>query len=141
MKLGIFLAIALIGANVAISANSIPAHSYDLTVSFADTLGGPSLVPRGGTLVPGSGYGFGPNQGLDLGSGLANPANYSIRMIFKLDVISGYRKLLDIQNLSSDQGCRAPRKKFSLARCDTMRYRSIIPATASTAPLLSNSSS
>lgn len=104
MKLGIFLAIALIGANVAILANSIPAHSYDLTVSFADTLGGPSLVPRGGTLVPGSGYGFGPNQGLDLGSGLANPANYSIRMIFKLDVISGYRKLLDIQNLSSDQG-------------------------------------
>lgn len=58
----------------------------------------------GGTLVAGTGYVFGRNQGLDLSRALANPANYSIRMIFSLDDTSGFRKLCDIQDLSSDQG-------------------------------------
>jgi len=40
-------------------------HNYDLNGSYADSLGGPSLVPvpNGGTLGA-TGYTFGPGQGL-----------------------------------------------------------------------------
>lgn len=78
-------------------------HQYRLEGSFADDLGGPNLVPDGGTLGSTS-YAFGPNQGLSLSNGLPDPANYSIETIFRFANLSGYRKILDFKNLSSDQG-------------------------------------
>ena len=98
-----WMASALIGTGLTAWAVDIPSHSYDLTTSFADSMGGPSLVSLGGTLISGTGYVFAPNQGLNLSGALADPANYSIKMSFKLDNTSGFRKLIDIKNLTSDQ--------------------------------------
>jgi hypothetical protein len=78
-------------------------HQYRLDGSFADDLGGPNLVPAGGTLGSTS-YAFGPNQGLSLSNGLPDSANYSIETIFRFANLSGYRKILDFKNLTSDQG-------------------------------------
>ena len=44
-------------------------HDYELNGSFADSLGGPALVPAGGTLNA-TNYSFAPNQGLSLSSWL-----------------------------------------------------------------------
>ncbi len=84
-------------------ADAAPAaltHDYRLDGSFTDDLGGPALVPAGGTLNP-TNYSFGPNQGLSLSNGLIDSANYSIEMIFNL---SGESKFLDFKDLGSDNG-------------------------------------
>jgi len=84
-------------------ADAAPAaltHDYRLDGSFTDDLGGPALVPAGGTLNP-TNYSFGPNQGLSLSNGLIDSANYSIEMIFNL---SDESKFLDFKDLGSDNG-------------------------------------
>src|SRR5581483_4712292 len=63
---------------------------------------GPPLVPNGGSLGP-AGSAFGAGQGPSL-SGAIAPATYSIEMLFSIDSTSGYRKLLDFKNRSSDDG-------------------------------------
>src|ERR1017187_6336549 len=93
-KFNVFFTIFLFGASLTAAAGITPSHSYDLTISLADSLGGPSLVPLGGTLVPGTGYVFGANQGLNLSGAFANPANYSIRMTFKIAKTSGFVKFI-----------------------------------------------
>ncbi|HEV3334429.1 MAG TPA: PEP-CTERM sorting domain-containing protein [Bryobacteraceae bacterium] len=88
------------------SANLV--DSYNLTSSYNDLLGGPSLTPNGGTLTPGTGYVFGVNtngtgEGLSLSNSLlSNPGNYSIEMNFEIDTTSGFRKLVDTKNLTED---------------------------------------
>ena len=93
------------------SASASVTHMYDLTTStpFSDTMGGPSLVPNGGTTTVGTGYVFGAGQGLSLSSALSDPANYGIEMVFKLNnvngngrALNGFAKLIDTKNLSSD---------------------------------------
>jgi len=79
------------------------AHDYVLTSSLNDILGGPSLVSDGGTLIP-SGYTFGADQGLNLSSALLNPADYSILMDFSFIDLNGYKKILDFQDRTSDNG-------------------------------------
>jgi acetyltransferase-like isoleucine patch superfamily enzyme len=79
--------------------------SYPLTSSFSDELGGPDLVPNGGTLQD-NGYVFGPGQGLSL-TNVLNPTNYSIEMLFRVDSTTGLgvtAKLIDFANLTSDVG-------------------------------------
>src|SRR5439155_4734808 len=44
-------------------------HDYELNNSFADALGGPDVIPNGGSLTP-STYVFGPNEGLTLSNAL-----------------------------------------------------------------------
>jgi hypothetical protein len=78
-------------------------HIYELNGNLADTLGGPNLVSAGGTLGP-SNYSFGPNQGLSVGDALADPAHYSIEMIFRLSDVGHYARVLDFQNLTKDTG-------------------------------------
>ncbi len=101
-KLQVFFAIALTSASLTAGAANSPSHSYDLTASLTDSLGGPSLVALGGTLIPGTGYVFAANQGLNLSGALANPANYSIKMTFKIDSTSGFVKLIDYHDLTLD---------------------------------------
>jgi hypothetical protein len=79
-----------------------PTHNYELRGTYADSLGGPAIVPAGGTLGP-NGYTFGPDQGPSL-SGAINPATYSIEMRFRIDDNSGYVKLLDFNDRSADEG-------------------------------------
>jgi hypothetical protein len=78
-------------------------HVYELNNSFADALGGPALVPAGGTLNP-TNYSFGPNQGLALSNGLLDTADYSIEVIFNFSALSGYRKIIDFKDRTSDTG-------------------------------------
>jgi hypothetical protein len=81
-----------------------PEHDYQLNASLTDALGGPSLVTLGGTLTA-TGYQFGPNQGLNLSSALANPADYAIELVFSWNSLSGsWQKIIDFHNLAPDIG-------------------------------------
>jgi hypothetical protein len=84
------------------SAAAILIHHYALNGSYTDSLGGPSLAPAGGTIGP-DGYTFGANQGLSLSNAI-NPTDYSIVMNFSIQNNSGYRKLIDFKNRTSDYG-------------------------------------
>lgn len=77
--------------------------NYVLSSSLNDTLGGPSLVADGGTQSA-TGYSFAANQGLNLSSALSNSGDYSILMDFSYSTLTGYRKILDFQNRTSDNG-------------------------------------
>lgn len=82
-------------------------HKYLLNNSFADQLGGPSLVGNSSALSA-SGYAFSPTASLSLSNVLTSPV-YTILFRSRLDnAISGgafgYQKLVDFANLSSDAG-------------------------------------
>jgi hypothetical protein len=57
-------------------------------------------VRLGGNLGP-SGYSFPANQGLTL-SGVLNAPAYSIDLSFSFDQVSGFRRLVDFLNATSD---------------------------------------
>jgi hypothetical protein len=105
-RLGGFCGIAFIAAGLAPRASADLIHSYDLTSTapYADSLGGPSLVPQGGTATVGVGYVFPANQGLTLSNALpgADSANYSIELNFEFDTTTGYRKFVDTKDQTSD---------------------------------------
>jgi hypothetical protein len=77
-------------------------HQYNLNNTLADSLGGSSLVSNGGTLSA-SGYSFAPNQGLSL-SNSTTGSQYSIVLDYSFADTSGYRKIIDFKNLTSDGG-------------------------------------
>ena len=81
---------------------AVATHIYDLNNSFADSLGGPNIVSGGGTLGPG-GYTFSAGQGPNLSNAI-HPSTYSIEMIFRISNTTGFKKLLDFKNRSSDFG-------------------------------------
>ena len=93
-----------LGALLPVSAQT---HVYSLNNTYADTNGGPSLTPNGGTLSA-SGYTFAANQGLSLSNALGgNGAGYSIDITFSFnDLTSGntYKKILDFNDLNDDAG-------------------------------------
>jgi hypothetical protein len=97
------LAALFVAAGGATSVLAGPIHSYDLTSSFADLLGGPSMVADGGTLVAGVGYVFGEGEGLHLSNALPDPASYSINMVFEFDRTDIWRKIVDTKNLTVDE--------------------------------------
>lgn len=73
-------------------------HVYELDGSFDDLMGGPSLVPHGGTLGVNS-YSFGENQGFSLSGGLEDPADYSIELVFQLaDARQAFSKIIDFKD-------------------------------------------
>src|SRR5262249_27264997 len=77
-------------------------HLYDLNGSFADAFGGPVMVVARGTLGA-TGYSFSFGQGPNV-SNAVDAATYSIEMLFRIDDPSGYRRLLDFKNRTSDNG-------------------------------------
>jgi len=78
-------------------------HEYALEGSLADNLGGPSLTSLGG-VITGSGYVFGPEQGLVFTSPTFTPADYSLELSFEFQSVSSDRKVADFLNFSSDSG-------------------------------------
>lgn len=80
---------------------SAQAHSYDLTQSYADAYGGPSLTPNGGTRDS-NGYTFAADQGPTLSGALTSLSSYSIEFVFSLNGTSGYQKLIDFKDVSPD---------------------------------------
>src|SRR4051812_30123465 len=95
-----FVAAALLLGRAA--AAQTPTHSYSLDGTYADALGGPSLVGLGGSLGS-TGYTFQPNRGLQL-TGALNTSVYSIELVFALSTTDSYRKLVDFKNRESDMG-------------------------------------
>ena len=88
-------------------------HVYELNGSFADSLGGPDLVPNGGSLGP-TEYTFGPNEGLALSNAI-DPLTYSIEITFRItERLTGYIKLIDFANLSVDLGLYRGRTCYRL---------------------------
>jgi hypothetical protein len=80
--------------------------TYELNGSYAESNGGPSLVPYGGTLGS-MGYTFGVQQGLSLsGTGIFDA--YSIAIRFYFDDVNAsfntFQKILDFKNRTSDSG-------------------------------------
>lgn len=81
-----------------------PNHSYDLNGTLTDTYGGPSLTVGSGTSFTANGLNFGANPNLALSSVITSPV-YSIETYFKFtDSSSGYRKIIDFDNYTSDNG-------------------------------------
>lgn len=79
-------------------------HVYELEGDFLDSLGGPALVPNGGTLGA-TRYTFGANQGLSLTNGLVDTSDYSIVVVLEFDsLLPTWKKVIDFQQLSEDFG-------------------------------------
>ena len=98
--LAVVLALAFCGQAAAATIS----HLYDLNGSFADTLGGPALVPAGGTLNP-TDYSFLANQGLSLSNGFLDPADYSIELLFALVEPAGsWQKIIDFKDRTVEDG-------------------------------------
>jgi hypothetical protein len=100
---------ALLFGSPAIDANLFqpspaPARDYQLNGSLADALGGPPLIALGGVQQT-ERYAFSPNKGLNANSALANPAQYSIEILFDWHSLSGgWQKIIDFHNLTSNVG-------------------------------------
>ncbi len=86
-------------------ANAALLKSYDFDGGYSDTLGnGVDLIDGGGALVNGF-YNFSDNQGLKLTSALTNTSDYAIEMRLSInDSVSSWNKLIDFQELASDNG-------------------------------------
>jgi hypothetical protein len=95
--------LALLSGLLMTASGATLTHNYVLSNSLSDTLGGPSLVADGGTQSA-TGYSFGANQGLNLSSALSNSGDYSILMDFSFTDLAGFRKILDFQDRTSDNG-------------------------------------
>jgi PEP-CTERM motif len=78
-------------------------HDYNLTSSLNDLVGTNPLISDGG-MITSSGYTFAPDQGLNVSSELTNVGDYSILMDFSFTDLTGYRKILDFKDLTSDNG-------------------------------------
>jgi hypothetical protein len=101
-KIGVLLSCLMM---VCGTANSALIKSYDFNGGYSDTLGnGVDIVASGGSITSGV-YNFSNNQGLELSSALANTSDYAIEMSLSVnDSLSGWNKLIDFENLSSDNG-------------------------------------
>ena len=105
MRKSVFaLAAAVVLVSAPLTAQA-PSRRFNLDVSLADQNGGPSLGSDGGSITA-AGYSFGPNQGLTLQNGFANPGTYTIaiRSMFNGSSFSGWQKIVDFKNRSTDEG-------------------------------------
>lgn len=86
-----------------VNAIAIVTHIYDLNGSTADSLGGPNAVLVNPAGLGATGYTFGPGEGVTISSAI-DPVTYSLEMLFSIDATSGYRRLVDFLNQTSDTG-------------------------------------
>ena len=92
---------ALLPGSPAIDAALLPplAGSYLLNDSSLPM----GLASEGGSLT-GDGYQFGVDQGLTLNAAPISSPAYTIELFFSFDTLSGFQKILDVENLGSDSG-------------------------------------
>jgi hypothetical protein len=97
-------------AILAVTVIAMPAQAaliadFQLNGNTTNAVGGPLLLTNNGTLG-GTGISFAPNGGPTI-TGFSNLAVYSIEVIFNLDALGGYQKILDFKARSSDLGLYA----------------------------------
>ncbi len=78
-------------------------HEFALRGTLSDSVANTPLTSFGGQITA-LGYVFAANQGLALSNPSLSPVNYSLEFSFKLDTVSGNRKLVDFANLASNFG-------------------------------------
>ncbi len=91
------IALATIPANAAVIGD------FRLDGNLTNAAGGALTIANNGGTLGATGINFGANKGPTI-SGFSNPANYSIETTFRFDVTSGYRRILNLLNGSSDTG-------------------------------------
>lgn len=98
--------VAVLGLCLAWSPNlaaSMLVHTFLFNNSLADGTGSATMTANGGSLTA-TQYVFGANQGLTLTGAANSLSDYSIEMEFNLATVSGFNKILDFKNLTSDRG-------------------------------------
>ena len=96
---------AALAAALLVSASAVQAqeHVYNLQGSFADSLGGPSLVGNFASLQS-DGYNFGPGSPLSLSNVFTSPV-YSVILRLRLNnPVGNYAKIVDFKNRTTDNG-------------------------------------
>jgi len=79
-------------------------HSYQFNGDYTDELGGPSIVPNGGS-IDATRHTFPAGQGLTLTNGLDDTADYSIAMVMEFDALSPlWKRVIDFKEKSTDNG-------------------------------------
>lgn len=96
------LSIATISTWASTARSATLTRFYGLNNSLADSFGGSSLLNNGGTLTA-SGLSFAANQGPSLSNAISSE-NYSILLDYSLADTSGYRKIIDFKDLTTDGG-------------------------------------
>ncbi len=78
-------------------------HEFALRGTLNDSVGTTPLTSLGGQITA-LGYVFAANQGVSFSSPSLSPINYSLEFSFKLDSVTGDRKLADFAGLTSNLG-------------------------------------
>ena len=114
-----------------LAAHAVPAatHIYELNGSLADSLGGPSLAQFGGGTLGATGFNFPTNQGLSLAGAINASGPYSIETVFSFDQVSGYRKIIDFKNRTSDSGFYNLNGSLNFFPVQTAAANNILPGT------------
>ncbi len=100
--LGSLMAGALLGAST-VPASAALVHLYEFNSNLNDSIGSLSLTSNGGTLNATS-LSFDVNEGPSLDTSSAITSVYSVGLRFSFDDVSGYRKIVDFKNKTSDNG-------------------------------------
>ena len=85
--LPVLLFIAAAAAPLSAQAVVIPNHSFALNGALTDSLGSATLAQVGGSLGA-SGFTFARGEGLSLTGAFADPAVYSVEMVFRFDSLA-----------------------------------------------------
>jgi Concanavalin A-like lectin/glucanases superfamily/PEP-CTERM motif len=97
------LVLAAVVASVSVPASAAVIGDFRLDGNLANSAGGALSIANNGGTLGATGIAFGANQGPTI-SGFTGPAAYTIELAFSFANVSGYRKILDFQNRTNDQG-------------------------------------
>lgn len=96
--------LALAAPLMAAFAHASLVHDFRFQSSLSDSLSAATMTGLGG-VAGATTYLFTAQQGLSLASpALSDPGTYSIALRFSFLEVSGYRRILDFKNLTSDTG-------------------------------------
>lgn len=112
-RLALLSLVSVFASFVAVAHAQTPARIYEFNNSYAETNGGPAMVPNGGSLGA-TGYTFGAGQGPNVSNALSNTGEYSIEMVFRFEQVDAYHSILNFSGLNSDSAfyCQSSRLVF-----------------------------
>jgi PEP-CTERM motif len=97
------LVLAAVAASVSVPASAAVIGDFRLNGNLTNAAGGPLSIVNNGGVLGATGITFASNQGPTI-SGFSSPTNYSVEVAFSFAQLSGYRKILDFKNRTSDNG-------------------------------------
>ena len=97
------LLVAGFAAFVSLPANAALVGDFRLDGNTNNLAGGPLTLTNNGGTLGATGITFAANQGPTI-SGFSSPSTYSVETAFRFDVTSGYRRIMNFLNSTSDTG-------------------------------------